>query len=254
MYEWMRRLKPLAPFGDLQRGFAMEVADPFWMLARQWQLGEHNGEDAGTPVGVTIPVAHAPIDPVDGQDPTIVPAEAIVEGAADDWWTPGRRIRVGRAVAPGLSAAERAATGFAGPLPAPYGTAFSGEVDGRAAWRAGLIAADHPATRRLRARHPRQLASGDARPCRRVRGGRRRAAGPGAWGRRGRLVFVRCICPPAAARRRSRRRPRGDPDAARLSGGAAAADLADRGPCERYRRLPARPVAPGDGAADPACR
>jgi hypothetical protein len=94
---------------------------------------------------VTIPVAHAPIDAVDGQDPTIVPAEAIVEGAAHDWWTPGRRIRVGRAVAPGLSESQRAATRFAGPLPAPYGAAFSAEVDGQAAWRAGLIAADHPA-------------------------------------------------------------------------------------------------------------
>lgn len=145
MYEWMRRLEPLPPFGDLQRGFAMEVADPLWMLARQWQLGEHGGEDAGTPVGVTIPVAHAPMDPVDGQDPTVVPAEAIVEGTAEDWWTPGRRIRVGRAVAPEMSASERATVRFAGPLPAPYGAAFSGEVDGRAAWRAGLIAAGHPA-------------------------------------------------------------------------------------------------------------
>jgi hypothetical protein len=37
--EWMRRLEPLPPYGDLQRGFANEVADPVWMLARQWQRG-----------------------------------------------------------------------------------------------------------------------------------------------------------------------------------------------------------------------
>ena len=145
MYEWLRRLEPLPPFGDLQRGFAQEVADPLWMLARQWQLGEHLGEDAGTPVGVTIPVSHTAIEPVAGLDPTIVPAEAIVEGTAEDWWTPGRRIRVGRAVAPGLTEAQRTAAAFVDPLPAPYGAAFRGEVDGRAAWRKGFVAAGHPA-------------------------------------------------------------------------------------------------------------
>ncbi len=144
MYEWMRRLEPLAPFGDLGRGFSMEVADPLWMLARQWQLGEHTGEDAGSPVGVRLPAAHVPIDPVDGQDPTVVPAEAIVEGTAEDWWTPGRRIRIGRALAPRLGAAERAAARFADPLPAPWGDAFAGAVDGLAAWRAGLIPAADP--------------------------------------------------------------------------------------------------------------
>ncbi len=145
MYEWMRRLEPLPPFGDLQRGFAQEVADPLWMLARQWQLGEHLGEDAGTPVGVTIPVSHTPIEPVDGLDPTVVPAEAIVEGAAEDWWTPGRRVRVGRAVAETLTEAQRLEARFIDPLPSPYGSTFRGEVDGRAAWRAGFVAAGHPA-------------------------------------------------------------------------------------------------------------
>ena len=144
MYEWMRRLEPLPPFGDLQRGFAQEVADPLWMLARQWQLGEHVGEDAGTPVGVTIPVSHTPIEPVGGRDPTIVPAEAIVEGTAEDWWTPGRRVRVGRAIAPGLTQAQRDEIRFVDPLPEPYGSAFYGDPDGRAAWRKGMIPPDHP--------------------------------------------------------------------------------------------------------------
>jgi hypothetical protein len=30
-----------------------EVRDPLWMLARQWQLGEFRGEDAGSPVSAT---------------------------------------------------------------------------------------------------------------------------------------------------------------------------------------------------------
>lgn len=145
MYEWLRRLEPLAPFGDLQRGFATEVADPLWMLGRQWQLGEHVGEDAGTPVGVIMPVAHTPLEPVDGLDPTVVPAEAIVEGSALDWWTVGRRVRVGRQISPELARPDRDRAAFSGPLPDPYGAAFAGQVDGLAVWRLGLIGVDHPA-------------------------------------------------------------------------------------------------------------
>jgi hypothetical protein len=145
MYEWLRRLEPLAPFGDLQRGFATEVADPLWLLGRQWQLGEHVGEDAGTPVGVTVPVVHTPLQPLDGLDPTMVPAEAIVEGSALDWWTVGRRVRVGRAVAAELAAADRDRAVFTAALPDPYGDAFVGQVDGLAAWRLGLLDAAHPA-------------------------------------------------------------------------------------------------------------
>lgn len=142
--EWLRRLEPLPPHGDLQRGFANEVADPLWMLGRQWQLGEHAGEDAGAPVAVTMAVSHTPIDPVDGLDPTVVPAEAIIEGRADDWWTPGRRIRVGRAIAGTLTAAQRKRCRFTTPLPPPYDDAFRGEVDGREAWRRRLVPDDHP--------------------------------------------------------------------------------------------------------------
>lgn len=142
--EWLRRVEPLPPYGDLQRGFANEVADPLWMLARQWQLGEHAGEDAGAPVAVRMTVSHTPIDPVDGLDPTVVPAEAIIEGRADDWWTPGRRIRVGRAIAGSLTAPQRKACRFTALLPAPYDDAFRGEVDGRAAWRRRLVPDDHP--------------------------------------------------------------------------------------------------------------
>jgi hypothetical protein len=143
--EWLRRLEPVPPHGDLERGFRQEVADPLWMLGRQWQLGEHTGEDAGAPVGVTMSVSHTPIEPLDGLNPTRVPAEAIIEGNAADWWTIGRRIRVGRVIARSLSAQQRSAVAFAGDLPAPYGRAFEGMVDGREAWRRKLIAADHPA-------------------------------------------------------------------------------------------------------------
>ena len=40
--------------GDLASGLACRVADPLWLLGRQWQIGELQGEDAGSPVGVDL--------------------------------------------------------------------------------------------------------------------------------------------------------------------------------------------------------
>jgi hypothetical protein len=48
------RLEPGTRGEDLERGLAARVYDPAWMLARQWQLGEFMGEDAGTPVSVRL--------------------------------------------------------------------------------------------------------------------------------------------------------------------------------------------------------
>ena len=121
------------------------MADPLWMLGRQWQLGEHAGEDAGAPVAVRMTVAHTPIEPVDGLDPTVVPAEAIIEGTAADWWTLGRRIRVGPGGRRTLTAAQREAVPVHGVAAgAVRRRASNGEVDGLEAWRSGLVPADHP--------------------------------------------------------------------------------------------------------------
>ncbi len=91
-----RRLEPAHPTHDIERGFRAEVHDPLWLLGRQWQMGEHQGEDASSPVQVYFQTTHHAIeDPITNLDPTVVPAEAIVEAELDDWWTPGRRIRLG---------------------------------------------------------------------------------------------------------------------------------------------------------------
>ena len=143
-WEIYRRLAPVPPLTDVQRGFAAEVADPLWMLGRQWQVGEHTGEDAGSPTVVESGVAHTALEPVDGMDPTVVPAEPLLEGATADWWTIGRRIRVGRSAGAALTQAQRAAAAF-GPLPAPYGDSYATDTDGLALWRAGLVPAGDPA-------------------------------------------------------------------------------------------------------------
>src|SRR5260221_294209 len=37
---------------DFNRALRAEVSDALWMLTRQWQTGEFNGEDAGSPAAI----------------------------------------------------------------------------------------------------------------------------------------------------------------------------------------------------------
>jgi hypothetical protein len=48
------RLEPLPISSDLQTALQAAVADPLWLLCRQWQFLEFAGEDAGTPVQVQV--------------------------------------------------------------------------------------------------------------------------------------------------------------------------------------------------------
>jgi len=48
------RLEPRPRSNDLANALAARVRDPAWFLARQWQLGEFHGEDAGSPAYVRI--------------------------------------------------------------------------------------------------------------------------------------------------------------------------------------------------------
>jgi hypothetical protein len=122
---------------DLDNGFAARIHDPLWFLARQWQMGEHQGENASTPVMADCLVRRTPIEPIGGDpafDPAVVPAEALVESELEDWWTMGRRVRAGKRLADKkeLGLLGKPAALFQDPPP-PY-QAFSGKVDGRAVW------------------------------------------------------------------------------------------------------------------------
>ena len=77
----------IQPRQSFAAGFGASIHDPVWFLARQWQMGEHQGENATSPVLVRFEAVHAPLKPhaaVPALDPTVVPAEAIVEGGPDD--------------------------------------------------------------------------------------------------------------------------------------------------------------------------
>jgi hypothetical protein len=126
---------------DTNEDLRARVADPVWFLTRQWQLGELQGEDTSTPVVVTSSPRHVPITydrTRPDLDPSVVPAEALLEAEPGDWWTIGRRVRLGRAAAPLIDASTRARFRI-GPLPEPYQN-LSEEIDGRAVFVAGLLA------------------------------------------------------------------------------------------------------------------
>ncbi len=45
------RLEGRSRDGNSDDGLEMRIADPLWMLGRQWQFGEFKGEDNGSPIG-----------------------------------------------------------------------------------------------------------------------------------------------------------------------------------------------------------
>jgi hypothetical protein len=48
------RLEPLPRDASMERSLQAQVRDPVWMLARQWQVGEFLGADAGSPVQANL--------------------------------------------------------------------------------------------------------------------------------------------------------------------------------------------------------
>ncbi|QNU68629.1 hypothetical protein EHE19_009635 [Ruminiclostridium herbifermentans] len=55
------RLEPNPLSDNMTPSLEACVYDPAWMIARQWQIGEFHGEDAGTPIDVSIEVNAAPL-------------------------------------------------------------------------------------------------------------------------------------------------------------------------------------------------
>ncbi len=58
---YWNRIEPNNTTPDLELGLRASIADPLWMLCRQWQLGEFRGEDAASPVKATLTVATGPV-------------------------------------------------------------------------------------------------------------------------------------------------------------------------------------------------
>ncbi|TDW97486.1 hypothetical protein [Dinghuibacter silviterrae] len=58
------RLEAAPRTQDLNQSLSAQVRDPLWMLTRQWQFGEFQAEDAGSPIQATILGEHTPVDRV----------------------------------------------------------------------------------------------------------------------------------------------------------------------------------------------
>jgi len=59
--DW-QRLRGRHRTRDIRQGLQARMADPFWMMARQWQFGEFKGDDAATPAKVHLTYKSLPVD------------------------------------------------------------------------------------------------------------------------------------------------------------------------------------------------
>jgi hypothetical protein len=82
---YWNRVEP-SPRGDsLRAGLSAPIRDPLWMLTRQWQIGEFQGEDAASPAYVSVAIRSTRLDgwqtgdgasqPYDGATPLEVVTE-----------------------------------------------------------------------------------------------------------------------------------------------------------------------------------
>jgi hypothetical protein len=82
------RLEPRCRSEDMTAALEARTHDPYWMLARQWQLGELSGDDAGSPIIASVTTVDVPLDRCAGPagGPAAIPAgtplEAYVEREA----------------------------------------------------------------------------------------------------------------------------------------------------------------------------
>lgn len=84
---------------DFSRALKAEVRDALWMLTKQWQLGEFQADDAGSPIFAKVAVRTSPVGkyqaagaPVEPYDPS-VPMEAKAEQRAIAWTWNGQKMR-----------------------------------------------------------------------------------------------------------------------------------------------------------------
>src|SRR5262245_62055736 len=93
------RLEPVnLTSGDLPPGLEMPIADPLWMIGRQWQFEELRGEDGGSPILAEVGAERAPTtrfhagSPVGAADPSAravdVPGPALPVEVAVEAETP----------------------------------------------------------------------------------------------------------------------------------------------------------------------
>ena len=56
------RIEPHTRDPDLEEALQARLGDPLWLMARQWQVGEFKGEDAGSAAKARVQVNTGRID------------------------------------------------------------------------------------------------------------------------------------------------------------------------------------------------
>ncbi len=86
------RIEAIARSTGLTGGLEARVADPLWLLARQWQVGEFHGDDAAQPAVVRITGRSTPLATFRagrGARPVPIPVGHPVEAVAEATAEPG---------------------------------------------------------------------------------------------------------------------------------------------------------------------
>lgn len=85
---YWNRLEPIVRSDAIVRSLRAEIRDPLWLLTRQWQLGEFQGEDAASPAWIEVHTSESPIDEWSARGGTShgldgdAPLEALFAGAS----------------------------------------------------------------------------------------------------------------------------------------------------------------------------
>jgi hypothetical protein len=150
------RLQPSPAEADLSPGIEARLADPLWLLGRQWQLLEFLGEDAGSPANVQLEMVSLPVvglgafqhPPLTSILPDGPPVQALVEQEAAFAAHPRFDVEAGQHAQRLCAWAGVPATAaqLAAPFPAAIPDARSGDPDWTAttwpiAFAAGAVSA-----------------------------------------------------------------------------------------------------------------
>lgn len=128
------RLEPRPRSLSIADAVAARIRDPLWMLTRQWQMGELQGEDAGSPTFVEVDGRVAPLDRLalgGGALQRLDPGQPLERWVAAEPFTPDLSVRVelGQTFEALLEAQGVAA--LAGPFRAAYPLPGKETLDGR---------------------------------------------------------------------------------------------------------------------------
>ena len=96
------RIEPRARDDDFSAGLEARIADPLWLLGRQWQMAEFDGEDTGSAIAVSVTFGSSAVTKATWQRGAQArersagpPLDAMIEGE-DFRWDWRRRVQTGQ--------------------------------------------------------------------------------------------------------------------------------------------------------------